>query len=65
MEHLLCGLALVKRQASSFPEKFKDFRAHHCAKVTDIPVGHMVFCLPIIATDVNWRAVIRLVVWCM
>jgi len=58
MEHLVFGLARVKRQASAFPEKFKDFRVHQCAKVTDIPVGHVVFCLPIIATDVNWRAVI-------
>ena len=31
---------------------------HHCAKVTDIPVGHVVFCLPVITTDMNWRAVI-------
>ena len=58
MEHTLCGLAVVTRQASSYPELFKGFRAHHCAKVTDIPVRQVVFCLPLIASDANWRAVI-------
>ena len=31
---------------------------HHCVRVTDIPVGQIVFCLPLISSDVNWRAVI-------
>jgi hypothetical protein len=59
----VCGLARVTRQASAYPEKFKDFRARHCAKVTDVPVGHIVFCLPIIPTDMNWRAVILIMIY--
>ena len=58
MERSLCGLALVKRQASSYPEAFQGYRAHHCAGVTDVPEGQIVFCLPFIASDVDWRAVI-------
>jgi hypothetical protein len=58
MEHVLCGLAIVERQASSFPEQFIDYQIHHCAQVTDIPVGQIVFCLPLISSDVNWRAVV-------
>jgi len=58
MERALCGLALVTRQASSYPELFEEFRARNCAKVTDIPAGQIVFCLPFINSDVNWRAVI-------
>lgn len=58
MDRSLCGLALVKRQASSFPKAFHGFQAHHCARVTDVPVGQIVFCLPFIASDVDWRAVI-------
>ena len=58
MERSLCGLALVKCQASSFPQVFSGFRAHHCAGVTDIPVGQIIFCLPHIPSDGDWRAVI-------
>ena len=63
MEQQVCGLARVTRQASAYPEKFKNFRACHCAKVTDVPVGHVVFCLPIIPTDTNWRAVILIMIY--
>jgi len=63
MEQQVCGLARVTRQASAYPEKFKNFRARHCAKVTDVPVGHVVFCLPIIPTDTNWRAVILIMIY--
>jgi hypothetical protein len=62
MDHLLYGLARVERQASSFPSKFKGYRASHCADVTDVPVGHIVFCLPLVEGDVNWRAVVLNVV---
>ena len=58
MEHICCGLVVVSRQASSYPERFEGFRVHQCAKVTDIPVGQVVFGLPLISSDVGWRAVI-------
>ena len=58
MDHFLCGLALVERQASSYPDAFKGFRAHHCERVTDVPAGQIVFCLPLISSDKDWRAVI-------
>ena len=58
MDLIPYGLAKVERQASSFPSCFINYRAHHCAQVTDIPAGQIVFCLPFIDSDVDWRAVI-------
>ena len=62
MDLIPYGLAKVERQASSFPSCFINYRAHHCAQVTDIPAGQIVFCLPFIDSDVHWRAVILNVV---
>ena len=62
MESVPYGLAKVERQASSFPSHFTNYKAHHCAQVTDIPVGQIVFCLPFIDSDADWRAVILNVV---
>jgi hypothetical protein len=49
---------MVERQAGSFPSHFTDYKVHHCAQMTDIPVGQIVFCLPFINSDADWRAVI-------
>ena len=52
------GLAVVHKQASSFPEHFKGWEAKHMPMVTDVPVGQIVLCLPYEHSDIFWRAVI-------
>ena len=52
------GLARVTRQASRHPEVFKGYLAHHCKDVSDIPLGHTVYCLPCWPEDVGWRPII-------
>ena len=57
------GLATVYRQASQYPEVFKGLRVHHLEQVTNMPVGTTVLCLPMIAADCGWRAVITNVIY--
>ena len=52
------GPAIVYRQASAFPAHFRGRTADHIGLVADIPVGNLVFCLPITNADVEWRPVI-------
>ena len=54
------GLAMVYREASAFPEIFRreGYIADHIRMVADVPVGNLVFCLPITPVDVGWRPVI-------
>ena len=53
-----CGPAIVYRQASAFPAHFSGRTADQIGQVADIPVGNLVFCLPITSEDVEWRPVI-------
>ena len=54
------GLAIVYREASAFPEVFyqANYIADHIRLVADVPVGNIVFCLPITQADTGWRPVI-------
>ena len=53
------GLAEVFRQASSYPHHFDGLTAESLNRVTDLPVGHIVFCLPMIPNvDEEWRAIV-------
>ena len=52
------GLARVTRQASKHPEVFEGYLAHHCKDVSDVPLGHIVYCLPCLPEDVGWRPII-------
>jgi hypothetical protein len=51
-------LAKVERLASSYPTCFQKYKAHHCESVADVPVGQIVLCLPMIRSDVGWRAIV-------
>ena len=53
-----CGPAIVYRQASAFPTHFSRHTADQIGRVADIPVGNLVFYLPITSADVEWRPVI-------
>ena len=57
------GLATVYRQASQYQESFRGLRTHHLDKVANMPVGTTVLCLPMIASDHGWRAVITNVIY--
>ena len=54
------GLAIVYREASAFPAVFnqENYEADHVKLIADVPVGNLVFCLPITQADTGWRPVI-------
>ena len=54
------GLAIVYREAGAFPSVFREdkYEAAHLAHVAEIPVGNLVFCLPITQADMGWRPII-------
>jgi hypothetical protein len=58
MDPQFFGLARVDRLASSYPGCFRQYKAYHCESVADVPVGQIVLCLPLLGSDVGWRAVV-------
>ena len=58
MDPQFLGMARVVRRASSHPECFRHFKAYHCESVADVPVGQVVLCLPLLESDVGWRAIV-------
>ena len=58
MDPQFLGLARVVRLASSYPDCFWHHKAYHCESVADVPVGQVVLCLPLLESDVGWRAIV-------